>query len=35
MNGLHIPDTPIVVDYWRLRDVPSRALFFLSHLHAG
>ncbi|CAI8057517.1 5' exonuclease Apollo [Geodia barretti] len=34
MNGLHIPGTPLVVDYWRQKNVPPRALFFLSHLHA-
>ncbi len=35
MNGLSIPNTPIVVDYWNLKDVHSRSLFFLSHMHAG
>ena len=35
MNGLQIPDTPIVVDYWRQKDVPPRSLFFLTHIHAG
>ncbi|KAL5508975.1 hypothetical protein EMCRGX_G004247 [Ephydatia muelleri] len=34
MNGLQIPDTPIVVDYWRQKDVPPRSLFFLTHIHA-
>ena len=35
MNGLHIPSSPIVVDFWRVRDVPPRSLFFLTHMHAG
>lgn len=35
MNGLHIPGTPLVVDYWKQKHVQPRALFFLSHLHAG
>lgn len=34
MNGQHIPGTPVVVDFWRLRDVPPRCLFFLTHMHA-
>lgn len=35
MNGLRIPRTPLVVDFWRVRDVPPRSLFFLTHMHAG
>ena len=35
MNGLHIPGTPLVVDYWKRRNVPPRALYFLTHMHAG
>ena len=35
MNGLHIPGTPLVVDYWRPKNLPPRLLFFLTHMHAG
>ena len=34
-NGLRIPDTPIVVDYWNSHHLPPRCLHFLSHVHAG
>lgn len=35
MNGVAIANTPIVVDYWSLKDVHPRSLFFLTHMHAG
>ena len=34
MNGAVIPNTPIAVDFWRLRRCPHSRIFFLSHLHA-
>ena len=33
MNGTVIPNTPIAVDFWKLRDCPQARLFFLTHLH--
>ena len=35
MNGQHIPGTPMVVDYWKTKNLPPRLLFFLTHMHAG
>lgn len=35
MNGQHIQGTPMVVDYWRTKNLPPRLLFFLTHMHAG
>ena len=35
MNGLHIPGTPMVVDYWKTKNLAPRMLFFLTHMHAG
>ncbi len=35
MNGQHVRGTPIVVDYWRIKKLPPRMLFFLTHMHAG
>lgn len=34
MNGALIPNTPIAVDFWRLRHCPHSRVFFLSHMHA-
>ncbi|XP_022783826.1 5' exonuclease Apollo-like [Stylophora pistillata] len=34
MNGAVIPDTPIAVDFWRLRQCAHSSIFFLSHMHA-
>ena len=34
MNGAVIPNTPIAVDFWRLRQCPHSRIFFLSHMHA-
>ncbi|XP_070559809.1 5' exonuclease Apollo-like [Ptychodera flava] len=34
MNGCIIPDTPIAVDYWRIRNCQETKLFFLTHMHA-
>ena len=34
MNGAVIPDTPIAVDFWKLRQCPHSRIFFLSHMHA-
>lgn len=33
MNGTFIPNTPIAVDFWKLRDCPQARIFFLTHLH--
>lgn len=33
MNGTIIPNTPIAVDFWKLRECPHARLFFLTHLH--
>ena len=35
MAGLRIPNTPIVVDYWTIKELPANSLFFLTHAHAG
>ncbi|CAH6931434.1 5' exonuclease Apollo [Phodopus roborovskii] len=34
MNGVVIPQTPIAVDFWRLRRAGTARLFFLSHMHS-
>ncbi|XP_074620404.1 uncharacterized protein LOC141879157 [Acropora palmata] len=34
MNGAVIPNTPIAVDFWRVRRCPHSRIFFLSHMHA-
>lgn len=33
MNGAVIPNTPIAVDFWRVRQCPHSRIFFLSHMH--
>ena len=36
MNGCRIRDTPLVVDFWKIEELPPRRmLFFLTHMHAG
>ena len=35
VNGRKIPHTPISVDYFQRGLLPSRTLYFLTHLHAG
>ena len=35
MAGLRIPNTPIVVDYWTIKELPANCIFFLTHAHAG
>ena len=34
MNGAVISNTPIAVDFWRLRHCQHSRIFFLSHMHA-
>ncbi|XP_063813362.1 5' exonuclease Apollo-like [Pseudophryne corroboree] len=34
MSGSVIEDTPIAVDYWRIRRYSNIRLFFLSHMHS-
>ena len=34
-NGHHIPNTPIVVDYWKIKGVPPKCVRFLTHMHSG
>ena len=34
MNGHVIPNTPIAVDCWKLRNIPEARIFFLTHYHA-
>ena len=33
MNGYVIPNTPIAVDFWKIRECPHARVFFLTHLH--
>lgn len=33
MNGCLIPQTPIAVDFWKVRECPHARIFFLTHLH--
>nr|XP_057939593.1 5' exonuclease Apollo-like [Doryrhamphus excisus] len=33
-NGKIIPDTPLAVDFWKVRKCPETRLFFLSHMHS-
>ncbi|KAL4226272.1 Metabotropic glutamate receptor 4 [Mactra antiquata] len=33
MNGTLIPNTPIAVDFWKIRECPQARIFFLTHLH--
>ncbi|XP_054654730.1 5' exonuclease Apollo [Dunckerocampus dactyliophorus] len=33
-NGKVIPNTPLAVDFWKVRKCPETRLFFLSHMHS-
>ncbi|XP_061843365.2 5' exonuclease Apollo isoform X3 [Nerophis lumbriciformis] len=33
-NGKIIPNTPLAVDFWKVRKCPGTRLFFLSHMHS-